>query len=256
MPKSRKADDMAKHETNRREDDGNDKADSIGALPVLLLILLAGTMIVNQYMINGIDSASESTGAAIANTALSANNPSASSSSTVQSASANGVIPVGVPAIYGKELGISFDDVKASNPRLADQTIAKLSAYDRSLTLTGDKLKRYIAITSQISCEYCCGAQSIIFPDGSAACGCAHSYAMRGLAKYLLEKHADEYTDNQILEELGKWKALFFPGKMIAKAEVLKQKGIEFNYINLASNKYRGIEQGAQSGGGGMVGGC
>ena len=41
---------------------------------------------------------------------------------------------------------------------------------------------------------------------------------------------------------------------MTQKAGVLKQKGIEFNYINLASNKYRGIEKGAT--GGSMVGGC
>ena len=66
---------------------------------------------------------------------------------------------------------------------------------------------------------------------------------MRGLAKYLLDRHANEFTNDEILEELGKWKVLFFPGIMQNKANVLKQKGIEFNYINLASNKYRGIEK-------------
>jgi len=70
-----------------------------------------------------------------------------------------------------------------------------------------------------------------------------------------LLKHGNEYSDDQILEELGKWKTLFFPGNIQAKAEILKQKGIELNYINLASNKYRGIEQG-QSSSGAMVGGC
>ena len=66
---------------------------------------------------------------------------------------------------------------------------------------------------------------------------------MRGLAKYLITNHPNEFTDDQILEELGKWKILFFPGPMAAKAKVLQSKGIELNYINLASNKYRGIEQ-------------
>jgi len=36
---------------------------------------------------------------------------------------------------------------------------------------------------------------------------------------------------------------------------VLEAQGIELNYINLASNKYRGIEKGQQASGG-MVGGC
>ena len=116
-------------------------------------------------------------------------------------------------------------------------------------------MQRYIDIGLQISCEYCCGADSIIFSNGKAACGCAHSYAMRGLAKYLIKNHGTEFTDDEILEELGKWKVLFFPGIHETKAAVLKSKGIELNYINLASNKYRGIETGQQSSSG-MVGGC
>lgn len=163
------------------------------------------------------------------------------------------VIPGGIPEIYGKELGVSFDDVSASNPRLADATIEKLGSLDNSITLEGDDLKRYIAIVSQISCEYCCGAKSIIFDNGQPACGCAHSYAMRGLAKYLIENHGDEYSDDEVLEELGKWKTLFFPTQLTQKAKVLADNGIELNYINLASNKYRGIEKGVS---GGMVGGC
>ncbi len=170
------------------------------------------------------------------------------------------VSPKGVPRVYGAELGVSFDDVSPNDPRKADETIAMLSAFDQEksgkfIDLQGEKLQRYIKIASQISCEYCCGAQSIIFPNGQAACSCAHSYSMRGLAKYLLEKHPSEFTDDQILEELGKWKTLYFPGALSQKAQVLKDKGIELNYINLASNKYRGIEKGAE-GGGPMVGGC
>ena len=199
--------------------------------------------------------------------------------------SASEVIPKGVPRIYGDELKIKYEDVSASNPKLADQTIALLSEYDRSITLSGDNLQRYIGITSQISCEYCCSADSIVFSKededamndkikqaiatgqiteeqankyrikaGDAACGCAHSYAMRGLAKYLLTKRSTEFTDDQILEELAKWKTLFFPGQMEAKANALKENGIEFSYINLGSNKYKGIEKGSSSGG--MVGGC
>ncbi len=165
------------------------------------------------------------------------------------------VIPKGVPAVYGNELGVSYDDVSPNDAQLADQTIKKLSAYDNGISLSGDDLKRYIAIDSQMSCEYCCGAQSIIFNDGKAACGCAHSAAMRGLTKYLIKNHPD-MSDDAILEELGKWKTLFFPSALSQKAQILKEKGIEINYINLASNKYRGIEKGTTSSGGSMVGGC
>ena len=170
------------------------------------------------------------------------------------------IIPKGVPRIYGSELGISFDDISASNPQKTEATIALLGAFDtqnsgKFITLSGELKQRYIKIASQISCEYCCGAESIIFSNGEAACGCAHSFAMRGVARYLLANHASEFTDEQILEELGKWKTLFFPTILAQKAAVLEQQGIELYYINLASNKYRNIEKGAASDGS-MVGGC
>ncbi len=164
------------------------------------------------------------------------------------------VLPKGTPAVYGTELGVKYDDVSAANPQKADATIRKLGSLDTSIQLNGEKLERYKKIGLAISCEYCCGAEAIIFPDGQAACGCAHSYAMRGLAKYLLQEHPD-MSDEQILEEMAKWKVLFFPEVHQQKAAVLQSKGIEMSYINLASNKYRGIEQGA-SAGGAMVGGC
>lgn len=206
------------------------------------------------------------------------------------------VSPTGVPKIYGKELGVSYDDVSPNDPGKADATINVLGDLDRSLTLSGKDLTRYIAITSQISCEYCCGAKSIIFTKedeerinqqieqaisagkikkeeaeqyrqkaGGAACGCAHSFAMRGVAKYLIKNHGSEFTDVEILDELAKWKILFFPTVMADKFKVMKEKGIVSDlsktgsYGKLGSNQYRDIEkQGAGSGGssGSMVGGC
>lgn len=168
------------------------------------------------------------------------------------------ILPRGVPDIYGKELGISFDDVSPADPQKADETIGKLGALDTSITLDEVQKKRYIDIlytlNKGIACEYCCGARSVIFETGEPACGCAHSYAMRGLTKYLITKHGSEYTDLQILEETAKWKFLFFPTIMAQKAEIMAQNGIEMTYANIGSNKYRGIEKGAQ--GGSMVGGC
>jgi len=168
--------------------------------------------------------------------------------------SASEIIPQGIPAVYGSEMGVSYDDVSPKNPRLADETIRKLAQYEET-SLDNKTMERYIRIGSSISCEYCCGAKALIFSNGQRACGCAHSFAMRGLAKYLLTKHP-EMSDKEILSELGKWKVLFFPGIHEQKAQVLESNGIDSkNYINLASNLYRGIEQGKTSGGS-MVGGC
>jgi len=180
---------------------------------------------------------------------------SVTGNSILSSVSASEIIPTGTPKIYGKELGVSYDDISPNDPRKADATIDVLGNLDTSINLEGADLQRYINIASQISCEYCCGAESVIFSNGQPACGCAHSYAMRGLAKYLITKHSSEYSDDEILSEMGKWKVLFFPGIHETKAAVLKAQGIELNYINLASNKYRGIETG-QASGGSMVGGC
>ena len=169
--------------------------------------------------------------------------------------SASEIIPKGIPEVYGKEIGVSYDDISPNNPALADATIAKLTKYE-GMQLASDQMERYIKIGLSISCEYCCGANAIIFPNGERACGCAHSYSMRGLAKYLLTKHPN-MSDSEILSELGKWKVLFFPGIHEQKAQVLKDNGIDpTNYINLASNLYRGIEQGKTNNAGGMVGGC
>ena len=176
--------------------------------------------------------------------------------------SALDVLPKGTPDIYGSELGVSFNDVSASNPQLADATMQKLAKYE-DMQLNSAQMERYVKIGSSIACEYCCGAKTLVFSNGERACGCAHSYAMRGLAKYLLTKHPD-MTDEQILNELGKWKVLFFPGVHEKKAEVLKANGIDYTdeslgYVYLAANLYRGAENQAttsSSSSSGMVGGC
>ena len=173
----------------------------------------------------------------------------------IESVSASGIIPKGTPAVYGAELGVKYDYITPSNPGLTEATISKLSQYE-DIELNSEQMQRYIRIGGSIACEYCCGAKSLIFSNGERACGCAHSYAMRGLAKYLLTKHP-EMADEEILSELGKWKVLFFPGIHEQKAKALEANGIDpNNYINLASNLYRGIEQGQLSGSGQMVGGC
>jgi len=172
--------------------------------------------------------------------------------------SASSVIPTGTPPIYGEELGVKYDYVSPSNQKLADETIRILGNIDRSEELNEEQKQRYIEIlynmNNGISCEYCCGAKSIIFENGEMACGCAHSYAMRGLTKYLIKYHGDEFTDEEILTEIGKWKVLFFPGILEGKAQVMESQGLSTDYISLTTNKHRGIEQGAVQGS--MVGAC
>ena len=136
------------------------------------------------------------------------------------------ILPKGVPEIYGAELKVSFDEV--------EEGLNILGALDADLNpkqggiffanLTENQKQRYLKIGFMIACEYCCGATSLITKDGQPACGCAHSAAMRGLAKYLLTKHEGQYTDEQILDQLAKWKALFFPQQTVAK--YMQAKGL------------------------------
>ena len=130
------------------------------------------------------------------------------------------ILLTGIPRVYGAELGIEY--IHPSQTAVMDQMIKKMSVFDptygrQKITLSGDLLQRYIDIAIRISCEYCCGAKCIIRPDGQAACGCAHSQAMRGLAAYLLQNHSDEFTNDEILQELARWKGLYFPKQMMQK---------------------------------------
>ena len=119
----------------------------------------------------------------------------------IATASALDILPKGIPDVYGKELGISYDNININDQKKANDVIGKLSLLENSINLDSNQLQRYIQITGSISCEYCCGVQAITFSDGSPACGCAHSGAMRGLAKYLVTEHP-EMKDMDILNEL------------------------------------------------------
>ncbi len=127
-------------------------------------------------------------------------------------------LPKGIPAVYGAELTVSYDDpVNGMDILNQYDDLKSGSRGSKAITLSPELEKRYVKITNSIGCEFCCGASTLTSPMGEPACSCAHSGAMRGLAKYLLQKHASEFTDEQILSELVKWKTLFFPQQMIAK---------------------------------------
>ena len=134
----------------------------------------------------------------------------------------------GIPAVYGQALGVSYDD-----PVAAMKILAGFDPYQDVSKLSKAVLKRYTDIGTAISCEYCCGAQTMVFPDGVAACGCAHSAAMRGLARWLLENKPD-MSDADILAELVSWKTLFFPEISTKKAIYLaNQNKLDLKTFNL-----------------------
>ena len=129
-------------------------------------------------------------------------------------------IPSGVPAIYGAALSVSFDQVQDSIDviRIFDPTYG-----EDKITLTGVDLERYTQVGIATACLYCCTARTLVKPDGTAACGCAHSQAMRGLAAYLITNHPGDYTDEELVEELNRWRAVYFPGQSLTEALIERQ---------------------------------
>ncbi len=136
-------------------------------------------------------------------------------------------IPSGVPDVYGKELGVSFDEVQESmdKMRIFGPTYG---TDDKKIKLEGEEFERYVKIGEQTSCEYCCGVKTLVKEDGEAACGCAHSIVMRGLTAYLIKNHSDKFSDEEILNEVNAWKKVFFPKQTLAvKFDELKESGDE-----------------------------
>lgn len=164
-------------------------------------------------------------------------------------------LPRGTPEVYGEELNVEYQDVSSENKQRAEEVIQKFAGFEK-IQLSQQNKDRYINILYKmnggISCEYCCEAQSVITRNGKPGCGCAHAAAMRGLTKYLLKNHGEEMTDEEIFEEVSKWKTRFFPQQTKAKAAGLQEKDAEVTYVNLASNEYRGVS----SDKGGWVGDC
>ena len=118
------------------------------------------------------------------------------------------IIPTGTPD-YGDELGVSYDD-----PVTGLSTL--VSTY-KSVQLSGEDQERYVALVTKpvgISCEYCCGLGAVgADAQGNSKCGCQHNPALLGLTKWLIAN--TDYSDAEIVKEALKWKALFFPKKMV-----------------------------------------
>lgn len=131
--------------------------------------------------------------------------------------------PLGIPAVYGKELSISYDQVQdAINKMVAYGPTYGRAPYQIKLEdMSEQELNRYKKIGMSIACEFCCGVKTLIMSNGEAACGCAHSIMMRGLTAYLI-KNQPKMSDQEILDELIKWKKTYFPKDMLSA--YLKQR--------------------------------
>lgn len=169
----------------------------------------------------------------------------------------------GIPDIYGPELAVNFDEAQNS------MNIMKRFDLDygsNKPALTMEEMKRYTNVNLRISCEFCCGAKAIVDQNGKASCGCAHSQAMRGLTAYLIKNHGAQYTDDEILRELARWKGRFYPKQMVKKMSGQLQSGnytpdIASMLLNVKLPKYSADSKGAPlpseiNDAGGMVGGC
>lgn len=175
----------------------------------VLAIIAIGLLAFNQYQISSIGgSGASATGAVV------------STGDPVQDA-VNAVIPTGKPDVYGDELEVTFD-----KPQESLNILAALESQISFDSLTSVQQDRYHNVGSHptTSCGFCCGRSNIGFAIGrggivadSEQCGCAHNKGFSGLTKYLLKNHENEFTDEQIIAEIQKWKGLFFPKQMIAK---------------------------------------
>ncbi|MFQ5493309.1 MAG: hypothetical protein ACE5DX_04080 [Candidatus Dojkabacteria bacterium] len=136
----------------------------------------------------------------------------------VSAATIDDIIPTGVP-YYGKQLGVTYDDVVGSL-----SILAALDEYPDGPSKDVSWFDRYIKIGMMTSCEFCCSAKTLVFKNGAAACGCQHSKGMRGLLAWLLE-NSPEKSDQEILTEVNRWKALYFPKQTLKKAAELGENG-------------------------------
>lgn len=184
------------------------------SLNIVLAIILVATLVTNQIVMAKIYSRMGKKMASANSKGQTGTSSTSQASGDIMQDAIKFVVSQGVPDIYGSELNVSFNQVQNSMDIMSryDPTYGK-----QKITLIQDELGRYIDIGMRISCEYCCGAKSIIFNNGEAACGCAHSQAMRGLAAYLIQKHGSKYSNDEILRELARWKGMYFPKQMIQK---------------------------------------
>jgi len=117
----------------------------------------------------------------------------------------NNVVPSGTPW-YGPQAGVSFDDpITAQN----------LWAKGRAIQLSPEEEQRWSRIVNSFTCDYCCGSPQN--PTIITRCGCAHSSAAQGMAKWFVKNYGSSYSDEEIYGEMARWYALWYPGPTVKR---------------------------------------
>ncbi|MBI2655821.1 hypothetical protein HYX06_05375 [Candidatus Woesearchaeota archaeon] len=128
------------------------------------------------------------------------------------------VVPTGTPfyILEGPGLerirGATFDDPITSQKVWASLLGSRRFGTENAIQLTPEEEQRWNKLTGVFTCDFCCGGPNSVTTINR--CGCAHSYAWQGMAKFFI-KYYPEYTDEQILGEMTKWKGLWYPQGMI-----------------------------------------
>ena len=80
--------------------------------------------------------------------------------------------------------------------------------------------QRYIVLATKpvgISCEFCCGIGPVgITSAGELRCGCSHNPAVQAITMYLMKN--TKMSDAEILQEVLRWKSIWFPKNMVGLA--------------------------------------
>lgn len=146
------------------------------------------------------------------------------------------IIPTGRPG-YADRIPVSYDDPVGSlnylyklYPEIREEVRKDTELWNRYLNLATRPVG--------ISCEFCCGVGPVgITAEGELRCGCKHNPALHALTLALL-KYTD-MSDAEVVREVMRWKALFFPRPMTSLA--LQVAGKELSEVQALP---------------GMVGGC
>lgn len=164
------------------------------------------------------------------------------------------VVPTGTPfyALEGpgveKIQGATFDDPLTSQKVWAGLLGSRRFGTANTIQLTPEEEQRWKKLTSVFTCDFCCGGPNSVTTINR--CGCAHSFAWQGMAKFFI-KYYPQYTDEQILGEMTKWKAIWYPKGMIqdylvytgqASADILTHGGsigIRQQFLQQAPNAQR-----------------
>ena len=117
----------------------------------------------------------------------------------------NNVVPRGIPW-YGAQAGVSFDD---------PITAQKLWVKGRAIQLSPEEQARWERIVNSFTCDYCCGSPQS--PTIITRCGCAHSVAAQGMAKWFIKNYGSKYSDEEMYGEMARWFALWYPGPTVQR---------------------------------------